>query len=187
MAETLKVYMARVFSAIDVESEKLKDELERVRDRLDLGFRPVSKHRMHVTLQFFRDVEIGEIVELKEAMDDIQKDSFSTKVEGVGCFPSRDHIRVTWAGFRDEEPIRNLYKQLSQHSVEPDNTHRFKPHITLMRVKDISKEEKKKLQRTVREFQDHGFEDLEVNRVKLYRSELKEGGSRYTELHRKEL
>jgi 2'-5' RNA ligase len=54
-------------------------------------------------------------------------------------------------------------------------------------VKDINCEEKKKLQRTVREFEDHGFGDLEVNAIKLYRSELEEGGSKYTELHRKEL
>ena len=179
--------MARVFSAIDLESEELKDELERVRDRLDLGFRPVSKHRMHITLQFFRDVDTEEIIELKEAMDEAKKDSFSAEVKGVGCFPSRDHIRVTWAGFEDEEPIRELYTQLSQHSVQPDNTHRFKPHITLMRVKDINREEKKKLQRTVREFENHRFGKLEVNRVKLYRSELAEGGSKYTELHGKEL
>jgi 2'-5' RNA ligase len=138
MAETLKVYMARVFSAIDVECEKLKDELERVRNRLDLGFKPVSKHRMHVTLQFFRDVDKEDIAALKEAMDDIEKDSFSAKVEGVGCFPSLDHIRVVWSGFENEDPIRELYTRLSQHSVEPDNTHRFKPHITLIRVKDIN-------------------------------------------------
>lgn len=179
--------MARVFSAIDVGGENLKDELENVRDRLDLGFNPVSKHRMHITLQFFRDVDTEEIVKLEEAMDELDQDGFSEKVRGVGCFPSREHIRVVWAGLENEERIEKLHRQISRHDVIPDNSHRFKPHITLMRVRDIEREEKKKLRRTIREFQDHIFGELEINSVKLYRSELSGGGSRYRELHRKEL
>ena len=187
MAETLKVYMARVFSAIDIEDEKLRDELIDVRDRIDLGFNPVSNDRMHLTLQFFKDINEEEIEKLKAAMDNVKKESFEATMKGVGCFPSRDYIRVVWAGFEEEEDIRELYLQLSQHDVKPDNSYRFKPHVTLMRVNDVGSEEKKKLQRTVREFEDHVFGEMEIDKIKLYRSELVEGGSRYTELYSREI
>lgn len=179
--------MARVFSAVDIDNQELKDELERVRDKLDLGFRPVSKHKMHITLQFFRDVDEEEIEKLKDAMGRVDTDPLKEEVKGVGCFPSREHIRVVWAGLKDEQKIRDMYEQLTRHEVVPDNEHHFKPHITMLRVKNVSREEKKKLQRTVREFEGHRFGRINVDKIQLFRSELKEGGSRYTELYRKEL
>lgn len=183
MAETLKVCMARVFSAIDIQDEKLLNELEEVRDRLDLGFSPVKKEKMHITLQFFQDIDEEEIEELKTAMNQINTGAFSAEVAGVGCFPSRDYIRVIWAGLDREEKFHELYSQLSSHTVPSDNKHDFKPHITLMRVKDVGRNEKRKLRRTIREFEDHSFGELGVNQVRLFRSDLKQGGSTYKELH----
>lgn len=179
--------MARVFSAVDIDEEDVKGELEEVRDRLDLGFRPVSKHKMHITLQFFRDIGSPEIERLKRAMDGIEKERFEAEVKGIGCFPSQDYIRVVWAGVENEGEFHSLYSQLSRHDIESDNDHSFKPHITLMRVKDISRNEKKKLRRTVREFENHSFGTLNVSEVKLYRSDLKEGGSEYSKLYSRSL
>jgi 2'-5' RNA ligase len=183
MAETLKVYMARVFSAIEIQDEKLLEELTEVRDRMDLGFSPVRKEKMHITLQFFRDINQDEIEELKDTMDGIDVDGFNAEVSGVGCFPSRDYIRVIWAGLNNEQKFHQVYNQLSSHNVDSDNKHDFKPHITLMRVKDIGNNEKRKLQKMIREFEDHYFGEIEVTGVKLFRSDLKQGGSTYKELY----
>ena len=187
MAETLKVYMARVFSAIDVESKKLLEELARVQDRIDLGFLPVKKDKMHITLEFFQDIDKKEIDELKATMDKVEADSFTAEVSGVGCFPSNEHIRVVWSGLDQEEKFQRLYSQLSDHKITSDNKHEFKPHITLMRVRDIDRDEKKKLRRTLREFKNHRFGELEVKKVKLFRSDLQQGDSRYEELYSREL
>ena len=182
MAETLKVYMARVFSAVEVEDEGLLDELVNARNHLDLGFSPVKKEKMHVTLEFFRDVDEQEIDELKKAMNNIDIDDFKARASGVGCFPSKEHIRVIWAGLQNEESFYRLYRQLSSHKVVSDNNHDFKPHITLLRVKNIDKDQKRKLKRSLREFEGHSFGEMNVKRVKLFRSDLG-GGSGYRELH----
>ncbi|MFT4892562.1 MAG: 2'-5' RNA ligase [Candidatus Nanohaloarchaea archaeon] len=179
--------MARVFSAIEIQDEKLLQELAEIRDRLDLGFNPVSREKMHITLQFFRDVDENEIQELKDAMNNLEIDPFTAEVSGVGCFPSRDYIRVIWAGVDQEEKFHDIYGQLSSHTVESDNKHDFKPHITLMRVKDIQKNEKRKLRKTVREFEDHSFGRIKIDKIRLFRSDLKQGGSTYRELHRCDL
>lgn len=182
MAETLKVYMARVFSAVEVEDEKLLQELVNVRNHLDLGFSPVEKEKMHITLEFFRDVDEHEIDELKKAMDNLDLDDFKAEVSGVGCFPSKQHIRVIWAGLQNEESFHKLYKHLSSHVIDSDNNHDFKPHITLLRVKNIDIDQRRKLKRTLREFEEHNFGKMNVNSIKLFRSDLG-GGSVYRELH----
>lgn len=182
---SLKVYMARVFSAVDIEDEKMLDRLEQIREKLDLGFKPVSKRKMHITLEFFEDLDEEEIEEVKNAIDKIDLDSFRADVKGLGAFPSEDYIRVVWAGVEADE-FEDLYRQVSDHDVESDNNHDFKPHITLMRVKNLSRDQKKKLQRTIREFRDHEFGKIEVSSVKLFESHL-DGKNTYKQLHKREL
>ncbi|MFB6147279.1 MAG: RNA 2',3'-cyclic phosphodiesterase, partial [Candidatus Nanohaloarchaea archaeon] len=104
--------MARVFSAIDVEDENLLQELAEVRDRLDLGFSTVPGEKMHITLQFFEDIDEDEIEEVKRAMDRIEIDPFEVELKGIGCFPSRDYIRVVWAGLENDRKVQEVYRQV---------------------------------------------------------------------------
>lgn len=182
---SLKVYMARVFSAVDIEDEKLLDRLEEIRETLNLGFNPVEREKMHITLEFFEDINEDEIELVKQAIDNIELDSFTANVKDVGVFPSEDYIRVVWAGVESDK-FQELYTQVSDHEVESDNDHEFTPHITLMRVRSPSREQKKKLKRTIREFDNHEFGKLEVNEVKLFESYLN-GETKYKEIHKKEL
>ncbi len=179
--------MARVFSAIDIEGEELLEELEEVRDRLDLGFRPVEQEKMHVTLQFFQDIDEEEVEEVKKAMDRVSKKPFKAEVSGVGVFPSKDYIRVVWAGV-EKNDLSDIHEQVSEHGVEEDNDHDFKPHVTLMRVESLSREEKRKLRKMLDEFEKHKFGELTVDSIRLYRSELEgENGAEHHMIHEKEL
>lgn len=182
---SLKVYMARVFSAVDIEDGKILDRLEDIRDTLNLEFNPVKRDKMHITLEFFENISEEEIDQIKNAMDEIKLESFTADVRGVGVFPSEDHIRVVWAGVNSEK-FQELYNQVSDHPVSSDNNHDFHPHITLMRVRNPSKEQKKKLKRTIREFSDHEFGKIKVDKVKLFESRI-DGKTKYKQLHKKEL
>lgn len=182
---SLKVYMARVFSAVDIEDEKLLSELEDVRESLNLGFNPVEKEKMHITLEFFKDIDKEEIRKIKQAMDEVESDSFQAEVRDIGTFPSEDYIRVVWSGVKSEK-FQDLYEQVSDHTVKSDNNHDFTPHITLMRVKNPGREQKKKLKRTIREFNNHEFGRIKVDTIKLFESQLN-GKTKYKQLHKKEL
>lgn len=182
---SLKVYMARVFSAVDIEDEKLLDRLEDMRETLNLGFNPVERDKLHITLEFFKDVDEQEINLIEQAMDDIELDSFAVDVKDLGVFPSEDYIRVVWAGV-ESDTLEELYKQVSDHKVDSDNNHDFQPHITLIRIRSPSKEQKKKLKRTIREFSYHEFGKIKVDKVKLFESRL-DGKTKYKQLHKKEL
>lgn len=184
--QTLKDYMARVFSAVDITSEELLDQLESTRDLLDLGFKPVPGEKMHITLEFFEDINREEVDALKHAMNQISLDDFKLEVRGVGAFPSKDYIRVVWAGAENRK-MHQLYSEVSDHSVESSNNHDFAPHITLMRVENVSKGDKRKLRKALDEHQEHRFGEATVDAVKLFESKLTGNGSNYNELYRKRL
>ncbi len=183
---TIKNCMARVFSAIDIEEPEVLKELEHVRDSIDLGFNTVPKEKMHITLQFFEDVNPEQLREIKEAMDCISVQPFPAEIRGLGVFPSKDYIRVIWAGV-ESESIHRLYHQVSGHGTESSNNHDFKPHITLARVKNLSPGKKKKLQKSLEEFSEHEFGNLKIDKTRLFESKVTGNNTRYNIIHEKEL
>lgn len=178
--------MTRIFSAVDVDEKEILNRLVEIRDTLDLEFKTVPEHKMHITLQFFRDIDEKEIEEVKKAMEKTSLEPFKVELKKIGVFPSRDYIRVVWAGAKADE-LHKLYSQVSEHSISPDNNYDFRPHITLMRVENISQEHKKKLRRMIREYENEFFGELKVNTVKLFESNLTPQGSKYELLEEKQL
>ena len=174
--------MPRVFSAIEIENKELRKELSYVRDTINLGFNTVSQHKMHITLEFFEDLNPEQIEKYKQKLQATQIGSFHTTVKGIGSFPSEDHIRVIWAGIKEEKQIRKLYKIISQHELPSSNKHKFKPHITLLRINKPSKEQQKLLKNNIREFNDYQFGKLHVNKIKLYETQITPKGSKYKTL-----
>ena len=173
--------MARVFSAINIEDDELLDRLEKIRDTVDLGFSPVPRDKMHITLEFFEDITKDEISKIQKALENVEQEPFSMEINGLGAFPSEDYIRVVWAGINSHE-IFNLQKQAGLHDVSSDNKHEFKPHVTLMRVEDISGRKKKKLKRMIEEHSDESLGQVSVDAVKLFESRMTGKGSKYREI-----
>lgn len=178
--------MARVFSAIDIEDPKILDRLEELQERLDLGFKTVEREKMHLTFEFFEDLNGEEIEQLKSHLENIEFNSFETDIKGIGVFPNEDYIRVVWAGLESEK-IYNLYEKVSDNGLKSENNYDFIPHITLMRVDEVTPGKKKKLQKILKEFEDEYIGSIEVKRLKIFESELGPEGSRYKVLHEENL
>ena len=170
--------MARVFSAIHIEDEKVLREMENVRDTIDLGFSKVPREKFHVTLQFFEEINRRQIKKVEKTLENIETGPFEVEIRGVGAFPSEEYIRVVWAGMKSSK-IFDLQKQAKVHNVPSENHHEFKPHSTFRRVDDVSNAKKEKLQRNIKEFKDHSFGKLKIDSVKLFESELTPDGSKY--------
>lgn len=178
--------MARIFSAIDIEDEETLNKLENIRDALDLGFKPVEKEKMHITLQFFKDLNKEEVEKLEKGLENIEIDPFKAKIEEIGTFPSEDHIRVIWAGL-EHPKIYELQEKASKHDVVSDDNHEFKPHITFLRVRNLRPGQKRKVKKTIEEYQETEIGEIAVDKVKLYRSKLTPEGTDYTEIAEKRL
>jgi 2'-5' RNA ligase len=171
----------RAFTAVDIQDRELLLELEKIQSELDFGFNLVPPEKMHITLQFFQDIEDEEAEQIIEAMKNIEVDPFSLEIRGAGVFPSKDYIRVVWTGI-ESGTIHDLKEQVSNHEVEPDNNHEFHPHVTLARVDSISRTEKQDFRKKLEELQDKKIGELEVDSVKLFESIHVGDGTEYREL-----
>ncbi|QGA79935.1 RNA 2',3'-cyclic phosphodiesterase [Candidatus Nanohalobium constans] len=176
----------RVFTAVNIENEKVLDKLEEMQKELDYGFNKVKPGKMHLTLQFFKNVDRNELEEIKTGLNKIEMEPFKLKIKGVGVFPSKDYVRVVWAGIESEE-VFELKNQVSKHSVEEDNDHKFHPHITLSRVKNIARRDKKDFRRKLEKLEDEEIAQTTVKSVKLFKSKHTGKAMVYSVLEEKEL
>lgn len=178
--------MTRVFSAIDVEDSETLNQLREAMKELNHGFKAVPPEKMHLTFQFFQDVDENEIEKVKEAMNNVKVSPFNATIKEIGAFPSKKYIRVLWAGV-EADPLYTLKEQLSNHEVADDNNHNFRPHITLFRVDNLGRTEKKEVHKALESYQDKKISEFEVSSVKLFESQVTNNGSTYRELFEKEL
>ena len=176
----------RVFTAVDVEDIGIQRKLERLRDELDYGFNGVKSDKMHITLQFFQNIEEDEVEEIITAMKNIDKEPFRLNIKGAGVFPSKGYVHVVWAGVESED-IYDLKEQVSDHSVDSDNGHDFHPHVTLSRVDSISRRNKKEFREKLEEHEDKVVGGLVVDSVKLFESIHTGNDTRYREIEKVEL
>lgn len=174
--------MARVFSAIDI-PEDVRVGLARVQEELDAGFNRVAPEQFHVTLEFFEDISREEVGTVSGALERVSVEPFTVTVQALGAFPSLDYISVVWAGLKGDT-VYALQEEVSDHDVPSDDTHDFHPHITLLRVDNVSPEQKQRLQERIRAAAGERFGSFTVDHVTLYESTLTPDGPAYEELVR---
>ena len=178
--------MSRVFSAVEIEDENTLETLKQIRNETDQGFRPVPEEKMHITLQFYRNIDQEEIDEIKKAMHNTDLKAFKADIKGLSAFPSEDYVKVIWAGVKAEE-MYELKEQVSRHEIEAEEHEEFRPHITLHRVDSISPEDKEELQKAFDEYGDEVIAEITVDKVKLFESHIEDEGPRYEVLEEVQL
>ncbi|MBD3403958.1 RNA 2',3'-cyclic phosphodiesterase [candidate division GN15 bacterium] len=148
----------------------------------------VDPRNCHLTVRFLGDTDEQLIPELKAVLDRAAAKyaAIETTIDRLGAFPNLKRPRVFWAGLaRDEsvEPLTALAEDIEKGvqalGFEPDNK-KFKPHLTLARVK--RPDGLRELCDTVR---DYRFKVLPLtcDRLVLFKSELTPKGPVYTRLH----
>ncbi len=100
----------------------------------------VIEANLHLTLQFFGDVDTGQVDAVKECMKAAveecdTRNPIPLAVVGVGAFPNATRARVIWTGVDDLSGRLNtidraLRQQLRKATVAFDEKP-FRPHITL--------------------------------------------------------
>ena len=176
--------MPRAFTAIDIPS-RITQRLSTVQEELEVG-RPIKSEKMHITLEFFENLETSQLNKLQKHLNQIETKPFNVEVKNLGVFPSESYIRVIWAGINSKH-INELYRKASRHELEADNDHEFRPHVTLARVDDVRRGDKKRIHEKLRKYSGHSFGSFEAEKLKLYKSELGPKTSNYSELYTREL
>ena len=178
--------MIRSFLAIEL-PKPILGKIEEVQGDLrttHADVRWVSPEKIHVTLKFFGNIEESRIDLIFKSIEEPMRDAlpFSVRVRGAGAFPSLKNPRVIWMGLADgKEMLISLQKQiedrLAKIGFEPEDRP-FQPHLTLGRMK--SSRGKEELVRRMEKYTEEEFGAFQVERVVLFKSDLRPSGPIYT-------
>jgi len=183
MIETVRSFIA--VEIPDAVRQKLREFLRELRDT-GADVKWVRPEGMHLTLKFLGAVERDLLEKVSLSLGPVVEkfDPFVLKAEGAGCFPSLRNPRVVWAGLTDPEgAVVKLQREIETTTAGlgfPSEERSFKPHLTLGRVR--SPKGKNSLTQTVERQINLGFGSFRVERVILFRSDLRPEGAVYTRL-----
>jgi len=180
--------LIRSFLAIELPKPILRkiEEVQGDLRSIHADVRWVNPEKIHLTLKFFGNIEESRIDPIFKSIEEpIQNiPPFSLKVRGVGAFPHLKNPRVIWMGLVDEREILTSFQkqieiQLEKIGFQPEDRP-FHPHLTLGRMK--SSRGKEELVGRMERHKEEEFGDLKVERVVLFKSDLKPSGPIYSSL-----
>ncbi len=184
--------MVRAFLAIDLPKELKKElsELAKVSPREGIKGKWVEEPNLHLTLHFFGSISermVEKIIQEGEKLFP-ELSPIELEIEELGFFPERGKPRVLWIGVKDkQDSLSKLYKEvkklLEKLKLE-ERKENFHPHITLLRIKEITNQEKflKDLQKIKEKAKDLKGYSFLIKEVILFKSELTPKGPIYTPL-----
>lgn len=103
------------------------------------GARWVRPENFHVTLRFIGDIDEGLAEDVDTALSRIAAPSFTLEVSGIGQFGKDFKTRALWAGIAPNAALNQLQARVEAAVTGaglPAETRKFKPHITLGRLKN---------------------------------------------------
>lgn len=135
--------------------------------------------QLHVTLSFFGELSANEVRQKADALASFSSASFPAVVQGLGCFPSAERIRVIWAGFaQGHADIERLQVQVAEELGKGDE--RFHPHVTLARVKSVK--DRPGVQAFLSAHEKTSYGSFVAERLTLYESRMTPMGPQYVPL-----
>jgi RNA 2',3'-cyclic 3'-phosphodiesterase len=162
--------------------EKTQKELK----TLPADVKWVNTKSIHLTLKFLGNIEEGSIETIAQEIQNGIKGfkPWLTAVKNMGAFPSLKSPRVVWIGLEDQSgqlvKLQNhIDKEMSRLGFEEEKR-TFAPHLTLGRVR--SPRGKDELVKYLLDERERVFGEIKVDRVILFKSELKPTGAVYTVL-----
>ena len=180
--------MIRSFLAIEL-PEAIRNKIDEIQGDLKSSHadvRWVSPEKIHLTLKFFGNIEEARVEPIIKAIENPVRNTpaFTVKVRRIGAFPHWKNPRVIWMGVIDERGIlspfqKELETELEGIGFEPE-ARAFRPHLTLGRVN--SSRGKEGLIQKMERYQEEDFGDFNVERIVLFKSDLRPAGPIYTRL-----
>lgn len=153
------------------------------------GVRWVPAENVHLTLKFLGDVDERLLPQLKEALAAVAAAAapFALSLAGRGCFPSVRAPRVIWVGVGEGAEEAGALARAVEQALKPlgfpAENRRFKPHLTIGRVKD-ARAAAPTAARKIQELQGYAVPAGRAEAVALIKSTLTPEGSIYEEVAR---
>jgi 2'-5' RNA ligase len=184
----------RVFAALEL-SPELQQKLAQLQDGFEAvlptrSVRWVRAEGIHLTLKFYGDVEAERLPELQAGLGRAARAAVPMRlaVEGLGVFPNASQPTVIWTGVNGElEPLRRLQAAVEQEALalgfKPEERD-YNPHLTLGRVNfGVRPRDLGRLIDVLAQSKAKHLGDFMPEQLSLISSELRAGGSVYTQLY----
>ena len=176
----------RAFIALDFPKETKEFLLNNIKIiDPDRELRWEKSDKFHLTLKFIGEIEEALLPEINDVLNTLTAECkpFELKLNKFGEFKRNGKVAVLWAGFDENayltDCVTKINIKLSKIGI-PAETKRFKPHITLLRIrKNINKEILNKFDNLVSEPVKYV-----ASEIQLIRSTLKPTGSVYKVLEK---
>jgi RNA 2',3'-cyclic 3'-phosphodiesterase len=178
----------RSFIAIPLNAEIISriEKIQKELKALSADVKWVNPKSIHLTLKFLGNIEEGSIETIAQGIQNGIKGfkPWSVAVKNMGAFPSLKSPRVVWVGIDDQDGqlvrLQNqIEKEMSKLGFEEEKR-KFSAHLTLGRVR--SPKGKDELVKYLLDERERVFEEIKVDQVILFKSELKPTGAVYTVL-----
>ena len=175
----------RTFIAIKLPDE-IQKQITEFEDsfRVKTGFkgRLIASEKIHITIKFLGDTNLEKFDEIKDRLNMLTEKvgKFKLKIKGVGVFPNLHRARILWLGIEElPDELLKLKKEIEKFISPlgfPEEKRRFKPHLTLSRLK-------KKLHEPEVDFIKNNHElsigEFQVNEIEFIKSTLDPKGAIY--------
>jgi RNA 2',3'-cyclic 3'-phosphodiesterase len=141
-----------------------------------------SQDKIHLTLKFIGEVPEDLINPIKKELSYTENyKHFNCSLSRFGFFFKDGEPKILWVGLNTDERIHKLVEELNQRLAilkVPNERRRFKPHITVLRLKKNPGEKFIKL------FEEYRFEEIKfkLKTLSLIESELSHTGAIHTEI-----
>jgi len=184
--------MLRAFIAIELPGD-LQIEITQLIGRLKYkagksSVRWVSVENIHLTLKFMGDISFSAVATIQDLLniEVALHQTFTLEIGRVGAFPNQKRPRVIWLGVDLPIELASLQRGIESALTKlgyPPEERPFSPHLTLGRVREnASTSELAALTSTLKDVKIGYLGKVSVDKIHLFRSDLKPGGSVYTRL-----
>jgi 2'-5' RNA ligase len=180
----------RTFIAVDI-SPEIRSKTQRLIGELaptSANVKWVETHNLHLTLKFLGDVELLEMPDVCLAVEEAVASlpPFEFHAHGAGAFPTLERPRTIWLGIdAGADEMRALHAALEVRLAPfgfRREQRRFRPHLTIGRVRDTSDAGVRDLARRLAACRDFVGGSSDVSEVVVYSSELGREGPTYEPL-----
>ncbi|HOI29993.1 MAG TPA: RNA 2',3'-cyclic phosphodiesterase [Melioribacteraceae bacterium] len=139
-----------------------------------------GKDKLHVTLKFIGDITENNLIKLSHLLEILvlRFNTFELSLDQLGYFKSNGIPRILWAGLKENGNLTKLAGEIdilcSEFGFEREKR-KFKPHITLLRIKNED------IINNLKPVGEIDFDQLkfETGKVTLFQSILSKNGSIY--------
>jgi 2'-5' RNA ligase len=182
----------RAFIAIDLSPEihqRLNEVLENYKRQLGTTpIRWVAVMNIHLTMKFLGDLSLSN---LNILTDMIQTEvsshhQFEISVGGSGAYPNNRQPRVIWVGVEAPQElvaVQNGIESAAARLGYAREERAFSPHLTLGRVsRNATSQDLKTIAQTLEKTRVGFLGAIWVDKVHLYRSDLRPTGAVYTQI-----